>query len=185
MALERKPLGSWYVVILKTEEFSHARNFATGAFGGEGRYPAPELGTRCVCCDAETTLRRPFDPSMSRNRAVALDIPVCKDCETHVASSTSRAQMLGAGFCVGIGLALWAAMKQMWGLALLGVLALALVVGVVLSARAKRRAMAHGGHHTGLEIIVAAHGMCSIRTTNFRLASEVAERNAELVSKAR
>jgi len=91
---------------------------------------------------------------------------------------------VAALICVGAGGVLWAAMNEAWLLAGLAALLLAVLAAWGLRRLSKRESFAADGHHTGLEIS-ATIGQCAIRTTNPRLAAEIAERNRDLVHRVR
>jgi hypothetical protein len=179
--IARKPPGSWYAVLLGSAETPPQTRTLLDT---KGHFPAPELGTRCVCCDAETPRRREFDPSGQGIRADPIEIPVCGACETHVAMNASRAGRFGLAGMLGVGLVAFGANRELWIVSLIGGVVLSVVIVLWLRVRTARRTAAADNHHMGFELSVA-NGMCSIRTTNHRLATELADRHGELVKLAR
>ncbi len=184
VTLELKPAGSWYAVVLR-RGFSGAKLFATGALGLSSDFPMPELGTRCVCCDVENSELVNYDPNTGRVRQTTfVPVPICRMCRPHVERNTGNAQLLAAALCGGFGLALWAAMKAAWLLAGIGGAIMAGCVVYIVNARTKLRALDATGHHAGLEISAHA-GQCVVRTTNRRVAAELAERHADCLHRVR
>jgi len=182
--VEQKPPGAWYAVVLR-RGFSGGKLFAQGAFGLKAEFPMPELGTQCVCCDVAGAELVNFDPGTSHSRVKALvPVPLCRMCRPHVDRELGTQQLLAGGLCGGFGLAVWAAMKPVWLLSAAGVAIVAGCVGFIFSKRAKRRELAATGHHAGLEIMAHA-GQCSVRTTNRRVAVELAQRHADCLHRVR
>ncbi len=180
MAIARKPPGSWYGIVLKVDGLPVKHTL----LDTHGKYPRPELGTRCVCCDVETTRRRPFDPSGDLWRGAPIEFPLCMPCNSHVQKDSKVAGRAALGLMGGIGLTAGGSNRDSWVIASFGIALLAITAAWFLADRAKRRRAAATGHHIGLELSVQ-HGMCTVRTTNPRLADEVAERNRDLVALAR
>ena len=162
--------GDWHVVVFKRAGFSALRS--------KGSFPMPEVGTRCVCCDAETATRMRFDPSAGRSSASSLELPRCDECAPHVAINNNRAVILLAFLCVGI-LVLAVGATNSTPVAVIGALILFAGLAYHLTGVKQLATMAKKGHHNGLEI-AALPDLLSFRTTNPRLAGELRERNPEL-----
>jgi uncharacterized protein YlaI len=180
MRVRYKPSGSWFGVVLRTSQFSYGKIAVGGAVGGKATFPTPDLGSSCVCCDRADAPSRRFDASTDRLRVDPIAIPVCSECDGHVAKSTNAAQMVAALLCVGGGGCLWGLMKPLAWAALGGAVLVACCVAWLVAVRAARRRSARDGHFTGFEIMASFH-QCSVRTTNPRLARELLDRNREQV----
>jgi hypothetical protein len=173
-------VSRWNAVVLRHKDFSLLKVGVAGALGGSARYPAPKLGERCVCCDQTDVGFRHFDPSTDRFQAEPIAIPLCETCAEHVSLSTHAQQFVAALICMGIGGVLYAVMNELWKWAAVAALLLAGLAAWGLARLSKRDRFARNGHHTGLEI--SAHpGQCAIRTTNPRLAAEIAILNKDFL----
>lgn len=181
MSIARKPSGQWYAVVLKVDD---APPPVYGLLQVEGTFPRPELGTSCVCCDLDTKQRGRFDPRDDISRGDAIEFPLCERCESHVHKDNKVAGNLTLAGAFGLGLIVMGYNRDLWALVAVGIVVCAALAGWLVSSRAKRRRHAVDGHHVGLEITVK-HGMCTVRTTNPRLANEIAARNSENVVLAR
>jgi hypothetical protein len=184
MSLPAKSPGSWYVVVLKTKAFSLAKIAIAGGIGGEGTYPTPDLGRRCVCCDTADVTSRQYDPGSDRFEAAPLEIPICRACDAHVSKSTAVEQLAGVFLLMAAAGLFWSIHVEAWNWAALGAAATFAFVAWGARRILRRRDMAAHGHHIGLEISASLE-MCSVRTTNPRLAAEVVERNKALVHLSR
>ena len=147
------------------------------ALAPKGPFPHADYGSRCACCDQETTTRMSFDPS-AQSSATPVEVPRCADCAPHVdtynTGMTTLALIGLVALMFGLG---W---KNGAIFTVLGVIfAAALVIGVVRRRVAKAKLEACG-HHSGLEI-VAFPGILVVRSTNQRFIAEVRQRNRELV----
>jgi hypothetical protein len=178
-----RPLGAWYAVVLTAPDFSLGHTAVVGALGASSSFPTPDLGERCVCCDGETTARRHFDASTDRFRADPIAIPLCADCGTHVQLNTSNGQLAGALVCVGLGGAIWGAAAPSLAAVAAGSALLAAIAAWIAAGRRARLKQAARGHHCGFEILISPR-LCSVRTTNPRLAEELVERNRARVHRA-
>lgn len=80
-----KTPGQWYAVVLKVDDIAPpVHRF----LDREGRFPRPELGTSCVCCDRSTERRGRFEPRDAISRGDAIEFPLCETCESHVRRTT-------------------------------------------------------------------------------------------------
>jgi hypothetical protein len=181
MEIRHKPLGSWFGVVLRSPEFSIGRMAVMGGIGGTSTFPKPDFGTRCVCCNRRNVATRAFDAGDDRKRVAPIPVPLCGDCETHVTLNTLAPQIMGAGLCVGVGLALLPTTTALpiW-FAVAGLGLIALIVLWMLLRRSDRRRSAAKGHYTGLQILCLAH-QCSVVTNNPRLVKDLLEHNRERV----
>jgi hypothetical protein len=184
MELLERPAGAYYVVVLRNPDFSMGRVAMRGAFGGSDQFPRPDLGEKCVCCDAPSDGTVSFDAGSDRWRVDPIQLPVCEGCRPHVARSTTGAQLAGAVLCIGIGGALYGAADQSLPIAAAGGVVLAGTALWILRSRAARAGRAAEGHHDRLEI-GASPGQCAVRTTNRRLAEELISRNRDRVYRAK
>ena len=75
-------------------------------------------------------------------------------------------------------------MNAVWPAAAAGAVVTAGCAAVLVSARAKLRSLVESGHHAGFEVN-ARPGHCGIRTTNPRIAQELAARHADWLANVR
>lgn len=166
--VEKKTVGSWYAVVL-----GDPADPQRGA--SSGRFPAPDLGTECVCCNGADAEFMNYNPSTGPFRSSPLPIPLCAACRDHVQLNEKRALYLVAAMFAGGGLAVLGVFVNLYIL-IVGALVLAGAVGILLMDRKKLGARCESGHFSGLDI-AAAPGVCSVRTTNHRVALHLIERH--------
>lgn len=162
------------VVVLRAAGWSPIQ-----AVGSRGTFPTASYGTRCACCDAETTMRLKFNPS-SGWASSPIAIPACTDCLPHIQKSNPV-----AAFLIGLVSLLFFGMaykNENWW-ALVGVACLAIAGAIHLSSQRRQAAMIAKGHHVGLQIVTVP-GLVQVRTTNPRFADEVRANNPDLAKPA-
>lgn len=181
--IRRRPRGSWYGVVLRGADFSFGALAMTGAVGGAFDAPRPRLGVRCVCCDVETMATMPFSIDSDRVRGEPVPVPACDTCADHLDRNIVVPELVGAGGCVAIALiGLGLVYANVW-LGAAGAALAAIAALFVVRKRQARRRLAERGHHTGLEIMIRP-GLCAVRTTNPRVALELAQRHVRELHRA-
>jgi len=153
--LSHKQPGSWYAVLLGEPSAS----------GGSGKFPVPDLGDECVCCNSAHAELSHYDPSTGPYVSDRIPIPICTACRDHVRLDEKRTVYMVSVAVLGLGLVI---------LGFIGLVVFAAAVGVVLMDRNRQRALSNSGHHVGIEL-AAAPGLLSVRTMNRRVAQRLIE----------
>lgn len=164
--LPEKQPGSWYAVVLGEPSGS----------GGSGRFPVPNLGDECVCCNSAHAELSQYDPSTGPYISDPIPIPICTACRDHVVLNEKRAVYVVAAAFVGLGILGFIVHILV---SAIGFVVLAAAVGVVVVDRKRQRARSESGHHAGLEF-GAAPGILSVRTMNRRIAQRLVEVHPEV-----
>jgi hypothetical protein len=183
-AVPRKPLGTFYAVVLRTPDFSHGNVARKGGLAGEDVVPIPEFGAARVCCNGDAlgrTQRVELTAPGGHFPADPVDVPICAACAEHAVERTGASMMAGAALCVGVPVAVLGFF--FYDLPAVGVAGLAITTATVawlLRSRGARLARTRGGHHPGLSLLVAPR-QCVVRTSNRAFAERVVAANADRV----
>lgn len=149
------------------------------------RFIAPQFGTSCICCNAETHGRtRDFDPSTDRVRADVVPMPVCAACDRHafVQPTTVILQTMVLILAALLGGASIYYMRirpsDDFLKIMLAISVAVFALDLVWIGRGRRRAerARDDGHHPGLEFSVA-YGRTWLDTTNPTLVEDLVARN--------
>jgi hypothetical protein len=172
-----------HTVVLRLPSYSLGRRLRLHLFGGPFVAPPVDLGERCVCCDADHGgLFRPLCVTTDKVQARPIQAPVCVACADH-ALATGAAELAGLIAAVALVAAGWGALEGLRWLVVVGLVALLGSAAYLGSACLRRRAAVAAGHHVWVHVRVVP-GQTVLRTTNPRLAREVAARHADLVHRA-
>ena len=148
-----------------------------GLLRSRSRYPVPELGDLCVCCDAPGDSPFDFDPGNSDQQTGKIRVPACTSCTNHVRRSRIVDGLLTTLMGVGFAMALICCFVS-WKAALGGAFVFGVGLGIYQFRKQCARASAARGHHNGFDIWVGA-GYCSIGTTNPRVVDELVSRHGK------
>ncbi|MBI3096780.1 MAG: hypothetical protein HYY93_00825 [Planctomycetes bacterium] len=184
MEVPRMAPGKVYTLVFRAD-YSVGKEIMTRMIpGAEASFPVPEFGTRCVCCDAETSSRSPQQTALSNTewQNDPIDVPMCSSCDAHVGK---RGLNLGACFALvvfgvlGVVGAFSARGLRPWGWLIGGPLLL-WGCGWLLQMEMKRRRLASQRHYIDLLLSVAP-GQCSVRTSSGELARRLASLNPAIL----
>lgn len=137
--------------------------------------PAVQLGTRCACCNVETPYKMEMNPSAGNFIASNIRVPRCYECRLHMTGKQTQdaPAVIGGVAAAGcIPLAIFVS----WWFAIPAALILAGTMYWIVRFIGKRRELQAQGHFTGILISMLPH-FVSIRTTNPRLANDIAALN--------
>lgn len=163
-SLEKRPPGSWYVVVLG-DPAHHT-----------GSFPTPDLGHDCVCCNNADTEPIHYDPSSGPFICSPIPIPLCAACRDHARLNEKRVIYIVVSIFAGAGLAVLGLVLSLLVITAIGALVVAGALGVLFMDRRKQQSLSESGHHAGLEI-AGTFGICSVRTMNHRVAARLIEKH--------